>query len=368
MIGENNILKEFISKLESDKSKLKSRIKELSEENVLLHRRHQDNSTIVSDREDSPNLLSELDKQEELLNSISKKNKHIKRLLRDIETLETDTDNQKQHIQKLENTLREATQNVTTITNQLDEQKLKISEQDDVICELNLSVKNLVDQLGVMESERSERELEIQEFGARLEERAVRWRQLLQEKDDRLDSLRAKYEVVLEKNPGYDIDADRVGLQRLAEALEARDLIIVDLESKIFDLSEEMIGTTELLNRLSKERESRSGGNLSPINTKTLCPMCEDMKTKVNLFAARCEDLQELVKNLEDDNVLKSIKALEAQKLLASFKSGEEGLTHAIETNLKLQTKIDSRDKHVRSLISELNILQQTAQENAILR
>lgn len=369
MLEENSGLKDIIAKLESDKSKLKLRIKELSEENVLLHRRQQDNSTTVgSEREDSPNLLSEIDKQEELLLNISKKNKHIKRLLREIETFESESIKNSKQIELLDETLAQATHQVSILTSQLEDHKRKIYDQDGVINELNVSVQNLTDQMGVMEAERNERELEIHEFGIRLEKRAIRWRQLLEEKDERLDSLRTKYEVVLEKNPGYDIDADRVGLQQMSEAVSARDLIIKDLEEKIDSLSQEMVETTQLLNSLSKDRELGVSGCVNSDKLTDVCNQCKEKQTKLNIFAARCDDLQAIIGNLEDDNVTKSRKTLEAQRSLSLLRSGEEGLSSALARNIELQTKIDSRDKHIRKIISELNILQQTAYENEVLR
>lgn len=368
LLAENAGLKEIIVKLEADKSKLKLRIQELCEENVLAQRRNQDTSTIGagSDRDDSPNLLSEIDKQEELLLNISKKNKHIKRLLREIETFEADSIKSTQHIKLLEHSLAEATQQVSVLGNQLDEHTRKIGDQDSIIDELHLSVQNLSDQLGVMEAERNERELDIHEFGIRLEKRARHWRQLLEEKDDRLDSLRAKYETVLETNPGYDIDADRVGLQQMAEAVAARDSIIAELENKISGLSQDMIETTQLLNSLSREREVT--GYISSARQESVCTQCTANQVKLDNCTARFDDLQAIVHSLEEDNLLKSRQTLEAQRALALLRSGEEGLSTALTRNIELQSKIESRDKHVRSLIAELNILQQAVQENEVLR
>lgn len=52
-----------------------------------LRKRLQESNT--SDKDDSSDLLSDLDRKEELLKNINAKNKHIKRLLRDIEVMVT---------------------------------------------------------------------------------------------------------------------------------------------------------------------------------------------------------------------------------------------------------------------------------------
>lgn len=74
-----------IAKYETDRVQFKARIKELSEELVVLQSANRE--TQASD-EDSPDQMSELDRQQELLSKMSAKNKHISRLLKDIEVRE----------------------------------------------------------------------------------------------------------------------------------------------------------------------------------------------------------------------------------------------------------------------------------------
>ena len=59
---------------------------------------------------------------------------------------------------------------------------------------------------------------------------------------------------------------------------------------------------------------------------------------------------------------------MEAIEALHAFKEGEDGLVNALKKNTELQNKIQSRDKHIRSLIMELNSLQELQQENFVLR
>lgn len=216
LLEENNQLKDLLTQLESEKTKLKMRVKDLNEENALLQKKY-DASTFGSDREDSPDVLSELDKHEDLLNNISQKNKHIKRLLRDIETLERKAETQVSQVKTLQQNLNEATSSLTLVTNQLIDHKHRIGDQTDVVEELTAKVVDLSGQITAMEQDRHDRELEIHEFGRQLEERAVVWKQMLEDKDERLESLRAKYEDVLDKNPGYNIDSERIELSRMSE-------------------------------------------------------------------------------------------------------------------------------------------------------
>lgn len=72
-------LKKRIHLLDNDRKTLKGKIKELSEENSRLQK------NTIGLESDSTDPLSELDRYEDLLKNISTKNKHIKKLLKDIE-------------------------------------------------------------------------------------------------------------------------------------------------------------------------------------------------------------------------------------------------------------------------------------------
>lgn len=72
--------KKSIAKFEMERMQYKSRIKELTDEMAMMHGRELQGSD-----EDSPDQLSDIDRQQELMANISMKNKHIRRLLRDIE-------------------------------------------------------------------------------------------------------------------------------------------------------------------------------------------------------------------------------------------------------------------------------------------
>lgn len=145
------------------------------------------------------------------------KNKHIKRLLRDIESLESQCTTRSSQVDELRLNLMDATKNLTFVTNQVDEYRLKIKDHDNTIESLNKKLIDMEKHMLDMEKESSERESELQEFGKQLESRALVWKQMLEEKNDRLDSLRIKYDEILNVNPGYDIDAERIELRRLTE-------------------------------------------------------------------------------------------------------------------------------------------------------
>lgn len=142
-------------------------------------------------------------------------------MLRDIESLESQCSTKSTQVDELRVNLMDATKNLTLVTNQMDEYRLKINEQDSTIDLLNKRNIELEQHMVEMEKENHEREFELQEFGKQLENRALVWKQMLEEKNERLDSLRIKYDEILNVNPGYDIDADRVEMRRLTEVMRS---------------------------------------------------------------------------------------------------------------------------------------------------
>lgn len=140
-------------------------------------------------------------------------------MLRDIESLESQCTTKSSQVDELRVNLMDATKNLTLVTNQVDEYRLKMKEQDNTIDMLNKRNIELEQHANDMEKENDEREFELQEFGKQLESRALVWKQMLEEKNERLDSLRLKYDEILNVNPGYDIDSDRVEMRRLTEVM-----------------------------------------------------------------------------------------------------------------------------------------------------
>lgn len=295
--------KKHITKLETEKNSFKIKIKELSEEIAILQKKIQNSSHFGSEAEDSPDALSEIDRQQELMNNIGMKNKHIKRLLRDIEDFEMQNKQQSKSINELRSNLSDATLNLTSLTNEFNESQNIIKEQKEIITELNNKIVNLKDELRVQYDEKIERQKEIDYFGKQLEERVLIWKTILDEKEAELEGLKAKYDELLEKNPGYDIDMERKELSKLSKILKQRDEMIKNLENKIAKLSKEMIISTDFMTKLTKDKEMNKEKFLS-LNKDEKC--CEEKKLLLEKSHKRCKELQEMLVDIEDENLLKS--------------------------------------------------------------
>lgn len=126
-----------------------------------------------------------------------------------------------------------------------------------------------------------------------------------------------------------------------------------------------MITATEIMNKIAVERELNQSKSVKQTN---VADCCSELQEQLNLTTKRCTEFQDMITNLEEDNIAKAKATMDAIKTLDDFKIGENGLEQLIKKNAELHDKVQSREKHIRSLVNELNGLQHTAEENCILR
>lgn len=356
--------KKIIEKHELDRMQYKNKIKELTEEMVVLQKRLQESSHFGSENEDSPDALSEIDRQQELLGSINMKNKHIRRLLRDIQEVEQKSGDQLDLIKDLKLNLNDATVNITSLTNKLQESNTAMEQLDGLIQLLNKRIFDLEEQVKGFEDERMEREMEMEKFAAQLEERVSYYKGILDDNQQELDTLKKKYSEVVSEVPGYEIDDERGELKKLLESIKERDAVISTFEEKICQLTTELFDSTKIINQISNEKEVYIKSLMKDKNDDC----CNNVKVLLDKSNIRCQELQEMVEMAESENVLKSKQAFEAIEALRSYEDGEDGLSFALKKIHKLQENLHQRDKEIHDLVVELNSANEIVAENSILR
>lgn len=268
-----------------------------------MQRRLQESSHLGSENEDSENPLSEIDKQNELMSNISMKNKHIKRLLRDIEELETKSTKQFDFIKELKINLNDSTQNVTTLTNQLKESNGTIEELEKVIESLNQQILEISDQNKILLTEKLEREQEMESFSKKFQERIDTYQNILYEKQEELNVANQKYLQLMEEIPGYNVDCERNNdFKKLVESVKERDMIIKNLEEKIAQITNELFDSTNVIKQFNGLKENYMK-KLLKSKSDQCCKETKIMLEKSNL---RLKELQEILDEVERDNILKA--------------------------------------------------------------
>uniref|UniRef100_A0A182P6A9 Uncharacterized protein n=1 Tax=Anopheles epiroticus TaxID=199890 RepID=A0A182P6A9_9DIPT len=364
--GSQERLKEWkrtIEKLELERHTLRTKLKDVTEENSKLQAKIAEGPLHGgSEGEDSPDALSEIERQQELYNNISMKNKHIKRLLRDIDDLEKRNSFQVDTINGLQVSLNDATLNITSLTHQYEELQARWKEQQ----ELN---SKLSEKLQEMEAELvtvcDEKERLLEELNTATKEHAdqvAEWDDQFERQEKELNELKDRYDDLLAQFPGIDIEAERREYKLMVGRLEQKDEVIIDLEQKILTLSQEIHRSTEVMNRISEEKVRASQEK----QQETHC--CQEYRIQLENANERCREMQEILADVENDNRLKSKQAVEAVEALRRYENGEEGLTNALKKVHRLQEKVNSRDKQIRQLISEINLANEIAIENGVLR
>lgn len=252
--------------------------------------------------------------------------------------------------------LEDSKSNLNLFANENKHLKSTIEEQNAEISRLESNVKYL-------EKERENSDEEFKEFIRKLEERAVVWRNIIVDKDRQLESLQNKFQDFqgnsnLEKcfNNAQD-DVKRSA--ELMEAINERNAVIEQLESKIREMSTEMALSTEIWNNMTSGKNSAK--------TKS-CSSCENLENALNKSLRRARELSDLLKTAEEDNLLKSKQAMDTMNALESYQRGEDGLISALDKIQILEHQLQSREKQIKSLVCELNSLNEISQENVILR
>ncbi|XP_034101783.1 centrosomal protein cep290 [Drosophila albomicans] len=366
---ENEKLKRMVQKLEDERDNLKQKTKELSEE---INRQQQQLREAALQAEasdkDSSDPLSELDKQEQLLHNIDTKNKHIKRLLREIDSLQNQNIVQsktialnEQELQQIKTRLVQISQDITQV-----EQERKSLQQ--TMQQQSLEVTRLEGNVTFLEDEREKQELEMRQFLEKHETQALSWRTSLEQKEQELQQLRKQLEhnkitghnLMLSSASSSQIQMDEEQT-RLRHLLELREQRIETLEAKLKSVADEMASSTKLMNQLSLQRET----SLNPQKPRACCQLIEERLRAAN---ARAQQLAELLDSTEQDNVLKAKQALHSLTALESYKRGEDGLVPALRRCAGLEQKLSDREKQLRSYTQELNAMHELAQENEVLR
>lgn len=230
--------------------------------------------------------------------------------------------------------------------------------------ELNTDISRLESNVKYLEKERDNADEEFKEFVRKLEERAVVWRNIIVDKDRQLESLQSKIRD-FQSNTSLvkhldNAEDDTKRNNELMEAIEERNSVIEQLESKIREMSTEMTLSSEIWNNMTFSKK--------PSPSKRTCDSCENLESALNKSLRRARELSELLQKSEEDNFLKSKQVMDALNALESFQRGEDGLTSALDRISTLEHKLQSREKQVKSLVSELNSLNEISLENTILR
>ncbi|KAG5681609.1 hypothetical protein PVAND_011025 [Polypedilum vanderplanki] len=351
--------KKMLNKYEAERIQFKAKIKELSDEIAVMHGRE-----LQGSGEDSPDQLSEINNQQELLSKISAKNKHIKRLLREIEKNEEETASYLNVIKNMKMTVEQANEKIAQLETQLSESNAANSFFEDKVEKLSQQLLEQEQENKKFRDELEEREKEVQHFSIQVEERCMRYKQILNEKQNEINILKERYERLVEQVPGMDVDGIEIENKRLIDSSREKDELIRVYEEKFQLLSHELMDSTETIRKLIDMKEELE----ARLSRNRLDDCCKETRAMLEKSNQRNIELQEMLEKADEDNILKSKQAFEAIETLRSYENTTDGLAEALKKIHQLQETVHQRDKQIRELVVEVNMQNEVSAENSILR
>lgn len=267
-------------------------------------------------------------------------------------------------MKELKTNIDDTSETITSLSNALAESSSNISYLEEQITKLNDQMQEQEVENQHLIRERNEREREVEAFSLQLEERITMYKGILNDKQRELDEAKEKYSNLVNQLPGIDLDSEQSEIKRLMESLKERDELIRTFEEEIGSLSAELVDSTHLIKKLSKEKDDFK----ERLSRERSEKCCEEIQLMLERSKIRSQELQEMLELAEDDNMLKAKQAFEAIKALKSYENSEDGLADALKKIHNLQENVHQRDKQIHELIVELNAQNEVVAENAILR
>jgi chromosome segregation ATPase len=102
---------------------------------------------------------------------------------------------------------------------------------------------------------RQQQEKEFEIFSQKLEERVRYYKSIMDDRQRECDEMKEKYESLVDQIPGIDVDSEQSEIKRLMDSIKERDEVIMELQEKLELVSTELMDSTELLNKIGRERE-----------------------------------------------------------------------------------------------------------------
>lgn len=158
-------------------------------------------------------------------------------------------------IKELNAKVEELEENLSIMCNQYEEAGGTLILFDEKLKRSNRQLQELMDENMELAEAREKLEKDVESFSHQVEERVRYYKSIMDERQREHDELKEKYESLIEQIPGIDVDSEESEIKRLMDALKERDGVIKELQAKLQLVSTELMDSTEVLNKIGRERE-----------------------------------------------------------------------------------------------------------------
>lgn len=158
-------------------------------------------------------------------------------------------------IKDLKANLEESEENLSVLCIKYEETAGNVTLLEEKLSRLNRQLQEQMGENQQLLDARQQQEKEIDNFSHQLEERVRFYKSIMDERQREFDEMKEKYESLVEQIPGIDVDSEQSEIKRLMDSIKERDEVIKELQEKLEMVSTELMDSTEILNKIGKERE-----------------------------------------------------------------------------------------------------------------
>lgn len=158
-------------------------------------------------------------------------------------------------ITSLKENLEETEEKLSLLCTKYEETAGTVTLQQEKISILNRQLREQMIENKQLLDERQQKEDEFENFTHQLEERVRYYKTIMDERQRECDEVKEKYESLVEQIPGIDVDSEQSEIKRLMDSIKERDEVIKELQEKLELVSTNLMDSTEVLNKIGRERE-----------------------------------------------------------------------------------------------------------------
>ncbi|KAK1134937.1 hypothetical protein K0M31_007703 [Melipona bicolor] len=278
------------------------------------------------------------------------KNKKIKILMTELETLERDNLVLKERLTTLTQEMEDATYKMNEMTAQLNSTQIKSLEYKERVSDLERENAALVMQVEEVTAQQLDRDKAIDDFSTAIDSRINEWKAILDEKDEEILRLREYLSQSLVQSVASVKEQNKSEIIHLNEQIDHRDKIILELKAKLSEATVEINESATLIEKLKTEAQK-----MKKIDKKK---EQRDLLKKLQDANEQISNLQVKLNEAEEDAESKSSKLCETIATLKKYEDGDQGLTDALNEIKDLKSELEGRREHVTDLISVVNKLE----------
>ncbi|XP_022119812.2 centrosomal protein of 290 kDa [Pieris rapae] len=306
------------------------------------------------DSESSRDALSEMDAIAQLEDEVVKKNRHIRKLLNDVKTLEEENATFKGKLSVFKDKLKESTLVIEKLTEQLftlnsECSQLKITlgnceeEKNRYKVDIESSNKKIQDKTSKKNVIQEELKLKLQQF-----------KDIIKEQNNEIKQL--KTEIMIKKEEITKLKNN----SSTSKQHENQELKVKELQEKLEEASRQMVESAELINILKKENHNyKKNMKLSPCEHDQIVDV-QDIKEK-NTIKTLQKQIMRMTCALHGAEEMITLREKELTEITAQLQllQSDNGIRTLLNGLKNKKQQIRVKDDGIKSLVEEVNSLNQ---------